>query len=154
MRVKQCPRLVHEGGIATPLIVHWPAGGLADGRIVGTPFQLTDVLPTLLEAAGVEHPRQRRGRDVPPPEGRSMLAGLRGQTLPDTMLFWEHLGNAAVRLGRWKLVREHPGPWELYDLAADRCELTDLATGHPELVAELAGQYERWAQRVGVIPRQ
>ena len=69
-----------------------------------------------------------------------MLPGLRGEAVPDTTLFWEHLGNAAVRRGRWKLVREHPGRWELYDLAADRSELTDLAPSHPALVAELASE--------------
>jgi len=145
-------RWVHEGGIATPFVVHWPAGGLAGGQIVGTPFQLTDVLPTLLEAVGVDHPRERRERAVPQPEGRTMLPALRGEAVLDASLFWEHLGNAAVRRGRWKLVREHPGPWELYNLAVDRCELTDLAERHPELVAELALEYERWAERVGVIP--
>jgi len=145
-------RWVHEGGIATPFIVHWPAGGLTGGKIVDTPFQLTDVLPTLLEATGVDHPRERQGQRVPPPEGRTMLPGLRGEPVPDSMLFWEHLGNGAVRCGRWKLVREHPGPWELYDMAVDRSELTDLAPHHPTLVAELAVEYERWAERVGVIP--
>lgn len=146
-------RWVHEGGIATPFIVHWPAGDLVGGRIVRTPFQLTDVLPTLLDATGVAYPARRRGRAVPPPEGRSMLPALRGAPVPDAWLFWEHLGNAAVRRGRWKLVREHAAPWELYDLDADRSELTDLAGRHPALVSELAGAYRRWAERVGVLAR-
>ncbi|WP_246074359.1 arylsulfatase [Nonomuraea terrae] len=146
-------RWVHEGGIATPFIVHWPAGGLAGGRIVRTPFQLTDVLPTLLGVAGVEPPRRYRGREVPPPEGRTMLPALRGEPVADVPLFWEHLGNAAVRRGRWKLVRENGGPWELYDMDADRSETTDLARRHPALVADLAAEYEGWARRVGVIPR-
>lgn len=143
---------VHEGGIASPLIVRWPAGGLAAGRIVRTPFQLTDVLPTLLEAANVDYPAERRGRALPPPEGRSMLPALRGAPVPDVPLFWEHLGNAAVRQGRWKLVREHGKPWELYDVDDDRSEMDDLADRHPEVVASLADEYERWAARVGVRP--
>jgi arylsulfatase A-like enzyme len=146
-------RWVHEGGIATPFLVHWPAGGLAGGRIVRTAFQLTDVLPTLLDAVGVDYPRQYRGREVPPPEGRSMLPALRGAPAPDAALFWEHLGNAAVRRGRWKLVREHRGRWELYDMDGDRSEVNDLADRHPGLVTELAAEYQQWAGRVGVLPR-
>ena len=146
-------RWVHEGGIATPFLVHWPAGGLASRRIVRTPFQLTDVLPTLLDAAGVDYPKEYRGREVPPPEGRSMLPALRGAPVPDATLFWEHLGNAAVRRGRWKLVREHRGRWELYDMDGDRSEMNDLANWHSGLVTELAAEYQHWARRVGVLPR-
>ncbi|GLZ07529.1 sulfatase [Actinomadura sp. NBRC 104412] len=145
-------RWVHEGGIATPFIVHWPAG-LSGGSIVHTPFQLTDVLPTLLAATGVGYPARRMGREVAPLEGRSMVPALRGEKAADATLFWEHIGNAAVRRGRWKLVSEYPGSWELYDMHVDRSELTDLAGRHPELVAELAAEYDRWARRVGVIPR-
>jgi arylsulfatase A-like enzyme len=145
-------RWVHEGGIAAPFVVHWPAGRLAGGAVVAVPFQLTDVLPTLLEATGVPYPDRHRGRDVLPLEGRSMLPALRGEPMDAAPLFWEHTGNAAVRIGRWKLVREHPHDWELYDLSADRAEERDLAVDRPELVANLAGQWERWAQRVGVIP--
>ncbi|GAA3162614.1 hypothetical protein GCM10020001_103990 [Nonomuraea salmonea] len=82
-----------------------------------------------------------------------MLPALRGTPVPETWLFWEHLGNAAVRLGPWKLVREHAGPWELYDMETDRSELTDLAPHHPALVEELAEAYQQWADRVGVLPR-
>ena len=68
-------------------------------------------------------------------------------------MFWEHEGNAAVRIGRWKLVRRYPGDWELYDIDADRTELRDLAAQHAERVADMAAQYEAWARRCGVIPR-
>ncbi len=80
-----------------------------------------------------------------------MLPGLRGQHTGDGTLYWEHTGNAAVRRGRWKLVREYPGPWELYDMATDRSELNDVAERHPDVVAELNALWERWAERVGVI---
>ncbi|MEV4799442.1 arylsulfatase [Nonomuraea sp. NPDC049421] len=146
-------RWVHEGGIATPFIAHWPAGDLAGGRIIRTPFQLTDVLPTLLDATGAAYPEERRGHAIPPYEGRSMLAALRGTPVSEAWLFWEHLGNAAVRQGPWKLVREHAGPWELYNMDTDRSELTDLAPHHPALAEELAEAYQQWADRVGVLPR-
>jgi arylsulfatase len=69
-------------------------------------------------------------------------------------MFWEHEGNAAVRIGSWKLVRKYPEPWELYDLARDRTELNDLAAQQPQRVQEMAAQYEAWAARCGVIPRE
>jgi arylsulfatase len=69
-------------------------------------------------------------------------------------MFWEHEGNAAVRIGKWKLVRKYPGGWELYDMEQDRTELNDLARSQPERVLEMAAQYEQWALRCGVIPRE
>jgi arylsulfatase len=144
-------RWVHEGGIATPLIVHWPAGGLRPG-ILHAPFQLTDLVPTVLEATGVCYPATLGGRALQPLEGRSMLPALRGQPVEPKPLYWEHLGNAAIRRGRWKLVREQGSAWELYDVDADRAELVDRAAGHPDLVADLAEAWAAWADRVGVIP--
>jgi len=145
-------RWVHEGGIATPLVVHWPAGQLRTGSVVRTPFQLTDVMPTVLEATCAAYPARHNGRDIIPLEGRSVLPALRGASAPDGALFWEHTGNAAIRKGRWKLVRDHPKPWELYDLSRDRTELHDVAASHADVVAELAREWQAWADRVGVIP--
>jgi arylsulfatase A-like enzyme len=145
-------RWVHEGGIATPFIVHWPAGGLRGGKVVHDPFQLVDILPTVLEAAGASYPAERAGRAVTPQEGRSMLPALRGEPVGDATLFWEHTGNCAVRRGRWKLVRAHPDPWELYDMTIDRAETRDLAHAEPEIVAQLSRAFDEWATRVGVIP--
>ena len=71
-------RWTHEGGVATPLIVHWPDGDLADGSIVSDPLQLTDVMPTLLDAAGTAYSAHDAGRDVATCEGRSFLPALRG----------------------------------------------------------------------------
>jgi arylsulfatase len=144
-------RWVHEGGISTPLIVHWPAGGIRPG-VVDAPFQLTDVVPTVLEAAGVAYPAAYAGRDLLPLEGRSMLPALRGGRVEPRALYWEHIGNAAIRRGRWKLVREHGIPWELYDVDIDRAELVDEAARHPDVVAELGAAWSAWASRVGAIP--
>jgi arylsulfatase A-like enzyme len=144
-------RWVHEGGISTPLIVHWPGGGI-EPRIVRGPFQLTDIVPTVLEATGVEYPAAYPGRDPQPLEGRSMLPALRGDTVEPRTLYWEHLGNAAIRRSRWKLVREHPHPWELYDIDVDRAELHDQAASRPDVVTELSEAWAIWANRVGVIP--
>ncbi|GAA5134216.1 arylsulfatase [Pseudonocardia adelaidensis] len=145
---------VHEGGISTPFIVHWPAGLAGADAVCTAPSQLVDVLPTLLDAAGATYPDQRDGHPVPPAEGRSLLPLLRGEVVEDRTLCWEHEGNSAARRGRWKLVRKHGRPWELYDIEADRAEHDDLAGEHPGLVADLAGAYEEWARRCGVIPRE
>ena len=145
-------RWTHEGGISTPLIVHWPAGGLDKGAIVRTPSQLTDVLPTILEATQVPYPLHLQDRHIPKSEGRSLLPALRGDPASDHTLYWEHTGNAAVRRGRWKLVREYPQPWELYDMDTDRAEITNLAAFNPDIVSELVAQWEAWAERVGVVP--
>jgi arylsulfatase len=135
---------VHEGGIATPLIAHWPNGGFVPRSIVHEPFQLTDILPTMLDAA--------EAFSAPPCEGRSMLPTLRGHSVEPGTLYWEHTGNAAIRRGRWKLVREFSQSWELYDVNHDRSELHDLAPAQPALVKDLAAAWQHWADRVGVIP--
>lgn len=144
---------VHEGGISTPLIVRGP--GIGAGLTSHVPHQLPDVLATLLEVTGADYPRHFQDRDVPPLEGTSMVPTWRGEGLdPERLLFWEHEGNGAVRQGRWKLVRKHAQPWELYDLDADRTELVDRAGDDPDRVKELAEAYEQWAQRSGVLPRE
>ncbi len=146
---------VHEGGISTPLLLHWPAGTAAPGRLEHTPYQLVDVMPSLLEAAGAAYPETRAGRQVPPAQGRSMLPSVRGETVDEVRpLVWEHEGNAGVRQGRWKLVRKYGQEWELYDMVADRTELVDLSASEPQRVGEMAGWYEEWAERCGVIPRE
>jgi arylsulfatase len=144
-------RWVHEGGIATPLIVSWPAGGLT-GDVIDAPHQLTDIAPTLLEATDVPALAEREGHPMPALPGVSMLDLLRGGAPVEHDLFWEHIGNAAIRSGDWKLVREYDGPWELYDLSTDRSESNDLAAQQPERVQELAARWQRWADAVGVIP--
>jgi arylsulfatase len=83
-----------------------------------------------------------------------MLPGWRGNAEPEHDLFWEHEGNAAVRRGRWKLVRKFPGPWELYDMIEDRAELVDRASALPRIVQELAQAFGRWAEDCRVIPRE
>jgi arylsulfatase len=147
-------RWVHEGGIATPLIVHWPHGALKAGSVVKAPCQLVDVLPTVLAATSAAYPVENAGHAVQPPEGRSLLPALRGEPIADATQYWEHTGNAAIRRGNWKLVRDWPKPWELYDLSRDRTELHDLAAANPDIVGELAAAWQVWADRVGVIPWQ
>ncbi len=142
----------HEGGIAAPLIVHWPAGMKRAGAIDHQPAHLIDLMATCADVAGAAYPKQVGDRDILPAEGRSLLPALRGAPPEPRTLFWEHEGNRAVREGRWKLVGLHGRPWELYDMDADRSELTDLAARQPERVRELAAKYDAWAKRCNVLP--
>ena len=143
----------HEGGIATPLIAHWPQGIPAKNELRRQPAHVIDIKATCLAAAGTPDPTGRQGKPVLPPEGRSLLPAFAGQPLSRDALFWEHEGNAAVRAGDWKLVRQgREGSWELYDLAKDRTEQTDLAAIQPDQVKTLAAQWEAWAVRANVKP--
>lgn len=144
---------VHEGGIATPFIAHWPRGIQRPGAIIHEPAHIIDIMPTCLDVAGAKYPSEREGVRVLPLEGISLLPLMRGKKVSaDRTIYWEHEGNRAVRQGRWKLVSRHPGGWELYDLQADRTEMNDVAARYPDRAQELAGLYEKWAARCGVEP--
>ena len=142
---------VHEGGISTPLIVHWPEGVEEQGVLRQQPAQLPDVMATFLEVAGAEYPTERDGHSVQPLEGFSMTPIFRDEPSGREVLYWEHEGNCAVRKEQWKLVCKYPGGWELYDIEQDRTELHDLVEQQPEVVAELSGLYEGWAARCNVM---
>ncbi len=143
---------VHEGGIATPLIVRWPAGG-GEHRLVHEPAHVVDIMATCLEAAGVKAPSELRGREVEPPAGESFLAAVRGERWRrPAPIYWEHEGNCALRDGDWKLVRRYPGPWELYNLEKDRTELDDRVEGEKTRAAGMIARFQAWAEGCGVVP--
>ncbi|MBU1360439.1 MAG: arylsulfatase [Gammaproteobacteria bacterium] len=144
----------HEGGISTPLIFHWPKGIERQGAVRHTPGYLPDIMATILDITGTAYPSEREGEPVPPLEGTSLRSVFEQDAQERPPMFWEHEGNAAVRMGRWKLVKRYPRPWELYDMEADRTELHDLAAQQPERVQDMAARYDEWAARCGVIPRE
>lgn len=158
---------VHEGGISTPLIVHWP-GKVPKGELRSTPGHLVDLTPTIMEAAGIPMPKEWQGVSVPSSPGRSLFPAFakEGVVLHE-YLWWMHEGNRALRMGNWKIVsapdrsnwpfyevvrdkaesarllREAlKAPWQLYDLSYDRAELHDLAAEFPERVRSMAQHWE------------
>lgn len=144
---------VHEGGIASPFVVHWPAVIKDGGKLTHQVGHTIDLMATCLDVAGAEYPKTFNGKDIQPLEGKSLLPIFQGKEREGHKeIYWEHEGNRAVRQGNWKLVSKHPGGWELYDLAADRTELNDLAAANPDKVKELSALYEAWAKRANVEP--
>ena len=133
-------RYTHEGGVATPLIVHWPDGLKDQNKLRHSPGHIIDIAPTCLNAAGLS----TKGM-----EGRTLLPVFAKDSTQPRTLFWEHEGNRAVRQGDYKLVAQHNTPWELYNMRKDRNELHDLSRSMPQKAAELKKLYEAWAHRVG-----
>jgi arylsulfatase len=146
---------VHEGGISTPLIVHWPAGipKNRNGKLEDQPGHLIDIMATCVDVAGAKYPTQFNGEKIKPLEGISLQPAMKGRGLQrKEPIFWEHEGNRAIRDGKWKLVAKENESWELYDMEKDRTEMHDLAAKDPKRVQKMAAQWEAWAARANVLP--
>src|SRR4029079_10218620 len=102
--------------------------------------------------AGATYPREYQGNKITPLEGKSLLPAFANRPIEREGIYWEHEGNKAILVKNWKLVSRFPGPWELYDLDADRAETADLAAKEPERVKHLAAQWEAWAKGADVLP--
>ncbi|MFO7889902.1 MAG: sulfatase-like hydrolase/transferase [bacterium] len=143
----------HEGGVATPLIMHWPAGIKAKGEFRDCPGHLIDIMATCVDVSGAYYPAEFKGNRITPMEGKSLVSVLHSQTLERDGLYFDHEGNRAVHRGKWKLVAKgEKGVWQLYDMEADRTETNNLASGKPELVKQLAVEWKAWAERTKVLP--
>lgn len=150
---KEYKHWVHEGGISTPLIAHWPAGIRRRGELESTPGHLIDIMATCVDLSGARYPAELNGSAIRPPEGVSLKPLFEGGSLPPRTIYWEHEGNRAVRSGRWKLVAKgEKGAWELYDMEADRSEMRNLAAAQPERVEQLSMLWDAWAKRALVLP--
>jgi arylsulfatase len=129
---------VHEGGISTPLVAHWPAGIKARGEFRKTPAHVIDIVPTVLELAGIAKPADWQGEPIPPSPGRSLVPALTADVAVERdLLWWLHEGNRAIRVGDLKLVAARNQPWELYDMRTDRAESNNLVEQQPQKVERL-----------------
>lgn len=140
----------YEGGISTPMIVRWPGRiePRVNTRAVG---HVVDLMPTLLDVAGVNYPSQFGGKDILPVEGISLKPMLtRDADLGDRELGWFLYDSRAYRSGKWKAVWGVTAKrWELYDMETDRTETNDLAAVHPDILRKLTAAWHTWAQRTG-----
>jgi arylsulfatase len=148
-----------EGGIRAPLIVSGP-GVMPQGKLNRSVMHVMDIVPTLLEAAGIEHPAARAGNSAAMLQGKSLwplLAGREQQIRSDTdWLGWELFGNRAIRQGDWKLLyllkaAGGTGDWELINLREDPAEMRDLSEAHPDKREALLELWEEYVKRNGVI---
>lgn len=150
---REYKHFVHEGGISTPLIAHWPAGIKRPGELDHQPGHLIDIMATCVDVSGADYPKKIDDNSIKPLEGVSLKPAFSGRSLNRQQpLFWEHEGNRAVRDGDWKLVAKENKPWELYDLRTDRSETHNLAAEKPELAKELEAKWDAYAARADVLP--
>ncbi|QDT75600.1 sulfatase-like hydrolase/transferase [Lacipirellula limnantheis] len=143
---------LYEGGLREPLLIRWP-GVAAAGSVCESPVVLTDLVPTILAAAGIDV-----ATTVGPLDGVSMIGLLRGEPLPPRQLYW-HFPNytnqgsrpaSAIREGEWKLVEQlEDASVELFDLANDPSETMNLAAANPDRVDDLRRKLHAWRDRMG-----
>jgi arylsulfatase A-like enzyme len=153
---------VHEGGIASPLIIHWPKGITSKGRLSGQLSHLIDIMPTCLEIAGITYPEKFNNHSIIPPEGLSLVPVLKNKPVKREFLLWEHSANRAIRMGDWKLVAKvrsqkkfilaDENNWELYNLKKDPSETKNLAAKYPEKVKMMADKWDQEALRTKMKP--
>lgn len=150
---REYKHFVHEGGISTPLIAHWPRGIRRKGELERQPGHLIDIAATCVDLSQAMYPKQVGEHDITPLEGVSLAPAFSGKSLERPQpIFWEHEGNRAIRDGKWKLVAKENRPWELYDMEKDRTEMHDLADRMPDLVRKLDETWTAWARRANVLP--
>ncbi len=143
-----------EGGLRAAAFVYFPSE-VAQGEVNDTFMTVMDILPTFLEIAGTEHPGaiNYKGRNINPIRGRSFWPHLTGRTetvhQPTDVVGWTQGNGGALIQGNYKIVRQQvpggavtPEPWRLYNLADDPGERTDLAPELPDLVRNLAQEWE------------
>jgi arylsulfatase A-like enzyme len=149
-------RWVHEGGIATPFIAHWPKQIKSRGKLTHQPGHVVDVMSTLVDIAGANYPKTFNGKQIKPAPGKSLMPTFRNpQEVKERTLFWEHETHAAIRQGNWKLVTENATQaeaWELYDMSKNRTETDNVATQMPNRVKGMRKKWGTWARQADVLP--
>lgn len=153
---------VHEGGISTPLIAYWPQGIHEKNGIRHSLGHVIDIMATCVELGQCFYPKNYHGNKIIPYEGKSLLSLFQEETTENRILIFEHYGNSAIRIGKWKLVgidmfdgnRIREQGWELYDMDNDRSETNDLSEKYPEKVKKLVALFGEEAKRIHVLPKR
>jgi arylsulfatase len=153
---------VHEGGIASPLIVHWPKGIKTKGQLRTHPSHLIDIMATCLDITGVPYPVQYKNNTIQPLEGKSLIPAFNNKPLERDYLFWEHGANRAIRIGDWKLVAQtsfnkffsdaDEDKWELYNLKDDPTERINLRDKFPDKASAMIDTYREKAFYTKALP--
>ena len=143
---------VHEGGISTPCLMHWPAGIKNSGAVHHKPWVLMDIVATCYDICGVTYPQSFNGQAIQPLVGHSFAPAFTDiEHERGAVMYWEHQRNRAVRDGKWKLVYRHGSDWELFDMDKDRTELNDLSEQETERKQAMIDMWHAWAEECEVI---
>lgn len=149
---------VHEGGISTPLVIHWPEGIKSKGEFRRQPYYLIDIMATCVDIGKAIYPQYYNGNTIPKMEGISLKKTFDNSPEEERFMFWEHEANCAARKGKWKIVSranyKYPfmNKWELYNMEEDRTETHNIADEYPEIVTELSEAWVHWAESHEVYP--
>jgi len=158
---REYKHFTYEGGIATPLIVHYPKGisKKLNNSWVNEYGYLNDIMATCVELAKANYPQTYRGNAIVPMQGVSLTPNFSEKKTNRTVTFWEHEGNIAMRDGKWKLVCKtnentlfDEAAICLYDMEKDPTELTDLSEKYPERKQRMYETWKQWAESNDILP--
>ncbi|KRG16374.1 arylsulfatase [Virgibacillus soli] len=143
----------HEGGISTPMIIHWPNVVKEKGKIDHRPAHFIDFMATFIDITDAPYPKVFNGKKILPMEGETLLPAFLGDEPTTRTLYFEHEEHCAIRQDDWKLVKIKERDWELYNIKEDRTEMNDMANQYPEKVKAMKRLWEDWAKRTHVVPK-
>ena len=146
----------HEGGVATPFIMHWPKKLKKKNVLKKDVASIIDVLPTIVEISNTSYPLSYNGNKIQPMEGLSLMPVFKGRNLDRNEWFMEHGSNKAYRKGNWKIAwsKDKDGKkWELFNLKKDPTEQNDLAVKYPKRLSEMKARWFEWGKRVKVVKK-
>ncbi len=158
---REYKHFTHEGGIATPLIVHWPNGikPQLKNTYVTEYGHLTDIMATCVDLGKARYPSTFKGHTIIPMQGKSLAPHFAGNSNHRGKLYWEHEANIALRDGKWKLVAKtkegnafDKSTMQLFDMDADPTEMNDLSQQYPTRVSSMFADWDRWAQSIQAYP--